>query len=374
MRHFGQFRGTATAVVLCTALLWLGLAGCAEDSRPPDWDGPDGGDHLAEDGPILPDAAPADSMCTGGWCWIHPRPFPYPVSELGAVGGEVYGLVGVDSYEAPAPFVWGDGFDVQRFPSEVLDSGSLVDTAVGTNGWLALTSDGVVYEFNESGVIAEFELPDGEYDALEGHSASMFMVTSVDGGGYIRRAGNLQRDEALNRKLKWTKMWPNGDVWQASERRPQQPPAPANRRWFPVPDAATAPGPIYPDATLAPDPESACAGKGIWGAFGCGVLHRWDQQDEAWKAVDLPDQAEISDLTCREDGTLFATSKHGELFARQDGAWNSVADTGRSRLLAATSRANTVYAAGDKGAMFEFSESGLRRRGGGHLPSQNRGS
>jgi hypothetical protein len=282
--------------------------------------------------------------------------------------------VEVGSYEATAPYVWGDGFDVQRFPSEVLDPGSPVDTAVGNNGWLALTADGVVYEFNENGVIAEFELPDGEYDALEGHSAAMFMVISVDGGGYIRRVGNLEQADALGRGLKWTKMWPNGDVWQVRHGGAPRGPDSPNRRWFPVPDAATAPGPTYPDATLAPDPASACAGQGIWGAFGSVALHRWDQQDEAWKVVDLPDQAEISDLTCREGGTLFATSTRGKLFARQDGTWNAVADTGRSRLLAATSRGNTVYAAGEKGAMFEFSDAGLERRGGGLLPPQIHGS
>lgn len=38
MHRFSTIRDTATAAVLCTALLWLGLGGCAEDSRPPDWD------------------------------------------------------------------------------------------------------------------------------------------------------------------------------------------------------------------------------------------------------------------------------------------------------------------------------------------------
>ena len=390
MPQFG-YRYVATSVALCAALLSFALVGCPSDNRPDDWgdfnsdagadvtdaadvsdvadasDTRDMGDEPRSSS-FLPDQQPEDTYCNGGWCWVHPRPFPYNVRELGAVGEQVYGLVKTESFSEQIPIVWGDDIELGPIFRPVYGEGSVVDTAVGQDGWLALTANGTLFEFNTETILDQYELPPGEYASLEGESASLFIAGTKDGGGYIRRGGELVEDPNLPADLRGIRMWPNGKVWQVQASAPQNPPQPDRRRWFELPESKGTPGGPAHGATIGPDPASPCADLGIWTTLQDGELYRWQEQSASWGMVGFPEAPIMTDFAYRADGELFASAFRGGLRRYAEGAWSPVAENIESTLVSAMSLNNTVYAAGSEGAMFEYNGSELRRRGGRLLP------
>jgi hypothetical protein len=378
-------------VAVGAALLTFALTDCPNESGPSEWDdfrndaGADATDtsdasdvsdtsdarDMGEEprsSSFLPDQQPEDAYCSEGWCWVHPRPFPYSVRELGAVGQDVYGLVKTESFSEQIPFVWGDGFELGPIFRPVYGDGSVVDSSVGQNGWLALTADGTVFEFNTTTIVDRYELPPGEYTSLEGESASLFIAGTKDGGGYIRRGGDLFEDSNLPAGLRGIRMWPNGEVWQVQESAPQNPPQPDRRRWFELPESKGTPGGPAHGATIGPDPASKCADLGIWTTLQDGKLYRWEEQSATWSLIAFPEAPIMTDFTCRGDGELFAAAFRGGLRQYNGGSWDPVAENIESTLVSTITLNNTVYAAGSDGAMFEYNGSELRRRGGRLLP------
>jgi hypothetical protein len=85
-------------------------------------------------------------------------------------------------------------------------------------------------------------------------------------------------------------------------------------------------------------------------------------------AASVPDIQWVTDLTCQEDGDLYAGTGSGDVFRYRDGNWSNILEDAVDSLGAATSAENTAYFGGRNGTLLEVTDSGIERRGGRLMP------
>ena len=357
MPQFGRFRVVST-LALWSVLLCLGFAGCEETTTPPGgW-----GDLQTE--PIVPETRPADAVCEGDWCWLNPSPFGYTVRELRTVGGQVYGVGGQSIGGRGKPFIWSEEFEFVDIPAEIQDDGPQFDVSIGEDAWLAVTQEAKVYEFGPDGVKETFQLPDVYPLFIEGHSTSLFIVATQDSGVFIRRNGELIHREQMHRFIADDRIWPNGDVWSIVE---SDQPGTRSEDWerrFPAPvDESSDVETPRNVLEIGPDPSGPCASLGIWASVTSGGLKKWNESNQSWIDAMSPDKPGLTDFTCRDDGTLLASSAKAGIYANADGSWERFRPEVDASLRSTTILNGTVYAGGSRGTLIEASESNSHRLG-----------
>ena len=365
MRQFGN-RYVVTSVALLTALLCLGLAGCQADSKTPDrFDaGSDTSMDVEDDEPVesfLPQTRPDDAVCDGDWCWMYPTPFSETVEELRRVDDTVYGL-------ADAPFIWGEQIRFVEVPETILDDADHFDMTVAADGWLALTDEDVVYEFGPQGVRDQYELPDGDYTFVAGHSSSLFMVGTRENGIYVRRDGSLTNIEGLEPRAETTRIWPNGQVWHVGESDQLPADPPEWLRTFPEPEVQQSTGSSAnpQPLTLGPSPSAPCTDDSIWVGYLNKGFYLWDESSESWeKSQSLPN-ANVSDLTCRSDGALVVATAGQGILVNSGESWRGLTADILAGFQTVTTLDGTVYGGGGgpgSVTLVEATDSTLTRRG-----------
>ncbi|GEM_PF-1587035 len=373
MTQFGKEKVAAT-VVLCTALLCLASVGCRGDSKPPGWGdfendvSVDGGEDSERT--FMPESPPDESICEGDWCWVHPTPFGYRIEDLRAVGDTVYGLAYGAYNDRPLPFIWGEDIRLVDIPPQIAGDVVGYPMTIGQDGWLGLTEQGLLFEFGPDGVRAEYQLPERNYFGLEGHSVETFMVGIDEGGGYIRRGGELIQADWLNEYLRNAVIWPGGEVWRFPEADDQTDSRPEWRRSFPAPPRDSRPGPydyIFP-YTVGPNPSGPCASQGIWASFGENRLSRWDESSGTWDDTGTDVPGVVYDMKCRWNGTLAAGTSQGAVQLSTDGTWNQTISDSEVLLTTTAARDKKVYHGGNAGTLVEVSGGDVNYRGERLLP------
>lgn len=286
--------------------------------------------------PVVPEEPTDTAQCLGGeWCWIHPSPSPYTVRNLEPTSDAIH-AVGRAQYSEPwQPVVLNDGKTVElvQIPIERLrrvdysdridEEDRIVDLRSVNEGWLAVSGGQGIYEFDAAGGVDSLSLPaDAErWYGISGISLDTFMLWSRFGtsalvyrDGDITRYQNLAEGGDYSHKVR---MWSDGTIWEVGTQDLQ-----AERftedgwRGFPLPGGS--------DSSLdafGPDPDSACADKGIWMAGGTNV-HRWLESSGQWESVDY-DGGRVTAIGCDHRGNVALTDYEGRLHRRDENGWAS---------------------------------------------------
>ena len=165
-------------------------------------------------------------------------------------------------------------------------------------------------------------MPDVVPVLIKGQSTSLFIVATQDSGVFIRRDGELIHREQMHRFIADVRIWPDGDVWSIVESDEAGTRSEDWERTFPAPiDGSSDVETPLNVLEIGPDPSGPCASLGIWASVNGGGLRKWDESDQSWIDVTSPDKPQLTDFTCREDGTLLASSVKGGLYTNADGSW-----------------------------------------------------
>ena len=174
----------------------------------------------------------------------------------------------------------------------------------------------------------------------------------------------------MHRFIADVRIWPDGDVWSIVESDEAGTRSEDWERTFPAPiDGSSDVETPLNVLEIGPDPSGPCASLGIWASVNGGGLRKWDESDQSWIDVTSPDKPQLTDFTCREDGTLLASSVKGGLYTNADGSWERFRPEVDASLQSTTILNGTVYAGGSRGTLFEASESNSRPRANG--PERN---
>lgn len=340
-----------------------------EDSRDvPGTDGDAGDiDPPPRDELFVPKPPLDNTLCEDGWCWLHPRPFPHDVVELQRVGDEIYGAAKASLSRTAIPFIWREtGLSFPERPIQVprYYPNGLGDVDIGKEGWIQLAG-GHLVEYGPDGLTKARSLPSEFNRHLSANSADDFIA--FYGGQPIRaRDGVVSAWESMPGSSTGAKLWPNGDIWQVGRTEEKQTPGPNYIRVFPDPEGTNASVNVF-----GPDPETACASEGVWGAGHPRSLYRWQPMAGSWQSIGPTASTFFPDILC-VDGDLVAVDAAGALYRRTGDGWeqHSISDV---RLGAAASRGGTVYAGGVRGELVKL-ENGQRHSptAGFRVPANDR--